>query len=400
MVASAKEGRDDLHTHEAGLNLVRVAGIYGANAAGKSNVLSALEFMRGAILQSHRFWGPNSSTPVEPFLLRPKEENTPSLFETDFITDGKRYQYGFKINPTEITEEWLYSYPRGRRLTLFKRKSGAKEEFVFGRELKGNNKTIERLTRKNSLFLSAATANNHETLSKVYAWFSGKLSIARSPINDVFGAIRLVNQFEKNAVVRLLALADLGIVDLQVTEEPLPELSREMMAVALRNSDPEALSRAGFKLDDQSMPRVEFKHSSGSHSAFLPLEIESKGTQAWFFLSGLLLKALNDGSILCVDEINSSLHPRLGLEIINIFQSPTRNPNGAQLIFNTHDTNFLGNLSRDQVWFVEKSNEGATTLYPLTDFKPRKFENLERGYLQGRYGAIPFVYPTAAEKDA
>jgi AAA15 family ATPase/GTPase len=116
----------------------------------------------------------------------------------------------------------------------------------------------------------------------------------------------------------------------------------------------------------------------------------------------MILPVLNAGAVLCVDELDTSLHPHLALETIRMFQDPVRNPKHAQLLFNTHDTVLLGNLAggphlrRDQVWFVEKDGEGATHLYPLTDFKPRKDENLERGYLQGRYGAIPFVEPPSA----
>lgn len=118
---------------------------------------------------------------------------------------------------------------------------------------------------------------------------------------------------------------------------------------------------------------------------------------AWISLIGPILGALRSGAGLFIDEFNVSLHPHLVLEIIRVFQDPARNPKRAQLIFNTHDTTILGTLldgpqlCRDQVWFVEKNGEGATHLYPLTNFKPRKDENLERGYLQGRYGAIPFI---------
>jgi AAA15 family ATPase/GTPase len=127
------------------------------------------------------------------------------------------------------------------------------------------------------------------------------------------------------------------------------------------------------------------------------LEEESNGTQKLFQLALPVLLALREGSVLVVDELESSLHPSLAQEIVILFNNPSKNPNNAQLIFSTHDTNLLGTilgepvLRRDQVWLTEKDPEGGTVLYPLTDYKPRKSENLERGYLQGRYGAIPFL---------
>jgi AAA15 family ATPase/GTPase len=151
---------------------------------------------------------------------------------------------------------------------------------------------------------------------------------------------------------------------------------------------------------------MEFKHQSAEGPVGLSLNQQSRGTQAWFSLAGPILGTLDLGSLLCIDELDASLHPYLAREVIRLFQDPKKNPNDAQLLFNTHDTTLLGNLlgepglHRDQIWFVEKDQEGASHLYPLTDFKPRKFENVERGYLQGRYGAIPFIEPAAIEEDA
>jgi AAA15 family ATPase/GTPase len=154
-------------------------------------------------------------------------------------------------------------------------------------------------------------------------------------------------------------------------------------------------------LDFTGLRSVELKHSSSGDPAgiSLPLEMESEGTRTWLSLADPLLTVLETGSVLCVDELDRSLHPRLALEVVHIFGDPVRNPKNAQLIFNTHDTALLGNLLSgsglrpDEVWFVEKDTAGATHLYPLTDFKPRRDENLERGYLQGRYRAIPFIAP-------
>jgi hypothetical protein len=125
----------------------------------------------------------------------------------------------------------------------------------------------------------------------------------------------------------------------------------------------------------------------------LELEHESAGTAAYLALLGPLVEALRWGGVICVDELDSSLHPLIAIEIMRFFEDPVQNPKRGQLIFNTHDTNLLntGILRRDQIWFTEKDAKGESHLYPLTDFKPRREENIESGYLQGRYGAIPFI---------
>ena len=172
----------------------------------------------------------------------------------------------------------------------------------------------------------------------------------------------------------LLRSADLGIVDLKVEKnEPIEKARR--------------LTRIRFHL----------KHQSDADDAWLPLDQESKGTRTLFRFAVPILEAIRDGGVLLCDELEASLHPSLAQQIVRRFNDPKTNPHHAQLIFTTHDTNLLGTtlgepaLRRDQVWLTEKDDQGSTVLYPLTDYKPRKAENLERGYIQGRYGAIPFL---------
>jgi AAA15 family ATPase/GTPase len=144
-------------------------------------------------------------------------------------------------------------------------------------------------------------------------------------------------------------------------------------------------------------PRILLQHQAGDEGSWLDLNEESEGTKTLFRMAPSVFRALESGGLLLVDELESSLHPLIGLAIVKLFNCPRANSRNAQVIFTTHDTNLLGTtlgqqpLRRDQVWFTEKDDEGASTLYPLTDYKPRKAENLERGYLQGRYGAIPFL---------
>jgi len=189
----------------------------------------------------------------------------------------------------------------------------------------------------------------------------------------------------KSWIVGALRAADLGIIGLEVKEEDL---------LAAGDKDYDGTLVAEFL---ERFQTVSLLHR-GSSSAREPFHQgnESAGTLAFFGLLGPLARAIKSGGTVCVDELDASLHPLLALEMLRLFNDHKLNPQGAQIIFTTHDTNILdkASLRRDQIWFTEKDAEGGTHLYPLTDFKPRKNENLERGYLQGRYGAVPFIGST------
>jgi AAA15 family ATPase/GTPase len=317
--------------------LLPVAVIYGANASGKSNVLSALGFMQSAVTCSHRFWNPKGEIPRTPFAWGENRAEDTTL-EVMFLTKGIRYSYGFSVDNAEVVEEWLFAWPSGYKQKWFTRD---RDKFRFSEHLKGPNESVRELTRTNSLYLSAAAQNNHRMLSDAYAWFDNMdLVNVSTPIDD--------------------------------------------------NRPPKYHGLAHQR-------QVQLKHVANDENSWLDLEQESAGTRKLLNLSSPIVQSLSTGSTLVVDELEASLHPHIGQAIVEIFNDPVSNPHDAQLIFTTHDTNLLGTtleepvLRRDQIWFTEKDNEGATTLYPLTDYKPRKAENLERGYLQGRYGAVPFI---------
>lgn len=390
LVSALRGGRRDLIEVEGlGVDLLRVAGIYGPNAAGKSNVLEALLFMREAVVSSHRLWPPLGPIPREPFLLDTKSHEEPSLFEAELVIDGVRYQYGFALDSEKIVEEWLHAFPRGRRQVWFSRDVEEAEPFAFGKHLKGNNRILARMTRPNCLFLSVAAGYNHEALLPVYRWFARELRFAAAEervswasLRDFIGRRDLKEK--EAALLELLQRADLGVVGFEIRGEALGRSSEEEPGLFLRSPD-------------GTLQVFELKHQAGRATVSLPVAKESRGTRAWLSLVGPILDALESGGFLCIDELDASLHPRLAAEVVRIFQDPDSNPKGAQLLFNTHDSSLLGTLlgtpvlHRDQVWFVEKDGAGASRLYPLTDFKPRKLENVERGYLHGRYGAVPFL---------
>jgi uncharacterized protein len=320
------------------------------------------------------------------------------------LIDGVRFQYGFVANDECFLEEWLHAWPKGKKRLWFARDTS---RFKFGDDLKGENKVIQEITRSNSLFISAGAQNNHRRLMPIFSWFRAIESfnlpvtrrswahsmppdpppatvlsaMIRSPDRKSFAWDELTESFSK-LFLPFLKSADLGIVDFKINQ--------------------------GGSEESAKAPFLPFfvKHQSTNVDAWLPIQEESRGTRMLLDIAQPVLLAVKKGSILLFDELEAGLHPALAQQIVRQFNEPTTNPRNAQLIFTTHDTNLLGTtvgdaaLRRDQVWLTEKDNEGATVLYPLTDFKPRKAENLERGYLQGRYGAIPFLgsFSLAAEE--
>ena len=408
LVASSLKDSPEAITEIEGLDLglVRVAAIYGANASGKSNVIKALAYMSSAVQNSHRQWAPEGPIPREPFLLDPQSKLDPSSFEVDLLLDGARFHYGFTLNDREILKEWLDAYPIGKRQMWFKRE---RRVFTFGKKLVGDNAAIERLTRPNSLFLSAAAQNNHGGLLPLYRWFVERFGyVPRERGPAIFNtALMCRDEGFKSWVSQALRSADMGIVDLLVREEdltvppPPPGLSKKekRLAEEFVTTMRRFAEKAKQQLNDgSSLPKkkltVSLIHQDSNRLAVpFGLENESDGTVAFYGLLGPLVHIVGSGGTLCVDELDASLHPLLALGVLHYFHNPELNPRGAQIIFTTHDTNILdkASLRRDEIWFTEKDAEGGTHLYPLTDFKPRKNENLERGYLQGRYGAVPFI---------
>lgn len=381
-----------VHAERYDIDLLRGAAIYGPNASGKSTLFAALAFMKTAVEESQRVWAPNAGIPRTPFALDPEAAKEPSLFVVDLLLYGIRYEYGFVADSHRVLEEWLYAYPKGRKQEWFTRDVSREPEFAFSRHMPGENRTISGFTRPNSLFLSAAAQNNHDALDPIYEWFSSGLFIVNEQGRPALENVIVQSCLDENmrvAVQRMLEAADLGITSLEVVEEDVAAYAQRRRIPA---DDPVL---ASFPFAPRYAGSVQLRHRAGpdGESVVLPFSEESEGTKAMFSLAGLITVLLEFRGLLVVDELDRSLHSHLALTIVSMFQDPATNPRNAQLIFNTHDTNLLDTsiLRRDQIWFTEKGNDGATRLFPMTDFRARKHENLERGYLQGRYGAVPSI---------
>ncbi len=391
-----------------------VAGFYGSNASGKSNLLLAMRAAKRAIVDSHAGWNPERDIPYTPYKFDASREE-PTWYEFEFRVDGLRLQYGFEHDRRRFLREWLYAYPKGRRQTWYERDASGDEEWYFGKLLGGQNRVIAETTRPNALFLSAAASAHHPRLRAVYRWFSYHLIFAME--SDRNSRLRYtLNLIESEpsmvaAVTSLLKHADLGICDVRVRHREMTDDERAKVTRVARamfnelgpsdgaSGGPDSDETAWAQALEAASTYVELAHAcADGDPVSLPFEAESVGTQSLVALAGPVLEALRDGDTLVIDEIDTSLHPRLVAEVVKLFRSPATNPRQSQLLFTTHDTSLLGGLlgdgpilERDQIWFVEKNGKGATSLYPLTDFSPRRMENLERGYLQGRYGAVPYI---------
>jgi hypothetical protein len=387
LVASSLKGSTESLIEVRGLThpLVKIASIYGANASGKTNVIRGLSYISSVIRDSHRRWEPGKGTHRNPFRLDKESLQAPSKFEVAFIVDRVRYEYGFSLDSEQFIEEWLYAFPKNKRQIWYER---SRDKFIFGSNFSGENKSIESLTRPNSLFLSAAAQNNHPLLTPLYSWFSEQVHFVRGPRESEmeFSAHMCTHDDLRDLFRNLVQTADLGVTDICIKPTEKDKELEQLVANIRKAIGRDVEIR-------QPLTGIQLLHKSGQEDVALSIGEESAGTRAYFALLGPVLATLASGGLLCIDELDSSLHPLLSSKVLELFTNPKLNKRGGQLIFNTHDTNLLcaPELRRDQIWFTERDASGATHLYPLSDFKPRQDENLQRGYLQGRYGAVPFL---------
>ncbi|MFJ3790149.1 ATP/GTP-binding protein [Kitasatospora sp. NPDC090091] len=385
----------------AGVQVLPALAILGANASGKSNVLKALAYMRHAVLESHARWLPDGGTSRTPFLLAAAGRAAPSAFAVDIALDGVHYEYGFEVDDRQVREEWLRSFPEGRPRRLFERSvaEDGSSHYEYGPSFRGRKRLIEDVVRPNSLYLSAGAGNNHEVLRRIHRWFHRGLRVAL----DANFAARIQetrrlwdeSDLHRDRLRGLLQFADLGITDLSITEEEWDDERARQVRSAMRVLVPEIPEDEAIEV--KPAPRIGFVHMAEGSPVTLDLADESNGTRTWAGLLGPVIGALQDGSLLVVDELDARLHPHLAARLVALFQDPERNTSGAQLLFNTHDATLLApqseaNLHRDQVYLAAKNpRTGATELTALVDFKVRDgVENLEKRYLAGRYGALPF----------
>jgi uncharacterized protein len=394
LVASKDKSMQDTHTIDTKLSAVprilRSAVVYGANASGKSNLIKALQYMRGVVIESATIITPGQIYSVQPFRLDSEAINQASEFEVTFIVDGIRYQYGFAMTSQRIISEYLLVYKTFKPQRWFERRfdeQTGKDIYNFGSGLKGPKNLWEGATRANSLFLSMAVQLNSEALRPVFDWFIKGLVISNEQAQlNLQTTIQMLQSAEgRKQVCNFLGAADISITDIEVITKKVPGQAVHFDPIQ---------GKTEVRTEEMEEHRLLFSHVSEQGAAVFDLMEESNGTRNLLFLAGPVLDILSKGLTLIIDELDTSLHTLLVRELVQAFHRTETNSGGAQLIFTTHDTSLLDApdlFRRDQIWFVDKDNNQASELISLSEFSPRKNEALERGYLMGRYGGIPFL---------
>lgn len=383
-------------TSGAPIRVLPAAGVFGANGSGKSNLLKAMDDMRGCVLHSFRRGDPEGRIPRRPFVLDRARRVEPTEFEVDLILNGIRHVYGFCVDDDRFVEEWAFHYPKGRPALIFRRTN---EKVDAGSVERQKTRAVQELLRPNALFLSAAASANHAALLPLYQWFSRNLVLAEAdsrPFRQALTTEMLGDESSRARVLALLQAADLGIVGAR-KQEPDPVMQERLRRAIriLAGTDGEPDSDDGPAFEELGVRLVH--RGADGEEVELDAADESFGTCVWFGLIGPVVQALETGSVFLADELDASLHPALATELVRLFQDRSTNPHRAQLIFNSHDATLLGDatgdplLGRDQIWFTEKRSDGSTRLYPLIELEPRKQEAIGKRYLEGRYGATPIL---------
>ncbi|MDO5067735.1 MAG: ATP-binding protein [Propionibacteriaceae bacterium] len=384
-----------------GTSTYPAAGVFGTNASGKSTVVDALHYVLTAIWDSASEWLSRETMPRAPFRLDDQHRDEPSRYELEFVLDGKRHTYGFEVDDQGVVREWLLDRPTSKLRSLFKRE---RDRVTYGRGVR----TVGLLAA-NELLLSRAIKLGHEPLATVGRGLLEGFDIVpfgegqRSTRIDAIVEDLKEGRSTPEAITSVLRIADVGITEVNLREDPIPpeELERRTRFTKAFREALSSLGETEAVLSESTIEavirRLEFFHGHGVRP--FSLRQESDGTLAWLALAIPAINQLRTGGVFVVDELDSSLHPHLAEALIGFFQDPTVNTTGAQILFTSHDTYLLSNLSRlelekGQIWFTEKERDGATELFSLADFTTHSDHNIAKRYLEGRYGAVPALAPS------
>ncbi len=377
-----------------GRKLINAAAIYGANASGKSNLIKAMKFMQSFVVNSSVGAQQGDPISVEPFLLGDNnEEKRASHFEIECLLDEVVYEYGFEVTTEKVTKEWLYGWPNGRKTIYFTREKQklTKLSTKYFNEGRG----LETKTRSNALFLSTVSQLNGEKSKLFVEYFkglNGPSSYIPSLFVDLITMLLMMRPKILKKVEGLMCLFDPSIKALRVKETQKTPGHEFVKRVALSEF---SSSWRVIKEDPKAYTLKVIHQTQSGNEVEFDLDQESSGTQRLFALLGPIIASfMGKGAPHIFDEIESSMHPLLTIELLRLFQVNKHNASKSQVIFSTHDTNLLsqrvGLLRRDQIWFTEKRKDASTDLYCLSEFKPKNDAAYDKNYLRGKYGAVPY----------
>lgn len=387
---------------EKDLRVLRSAVVYGANAAGKTKLFESLAFFKRFIINSSKEGQQGQSIDVQPFLLSEATEHEPSEFEIMFLYNDAIYRYGFEVTKDKVLSEWLFYKPESYEFQVFYRDTVDDTVESHPKHFKkGAMLHKENMVRPNALMLSVAAQFNDQICTEVLNWFMRKCKIISSVREDRYKGytMRRINQQGcHDKMLNLIKSADFAIQDItsktlseeDITDDMSPEM-REFLRDKILNEKAEIYTKS-----ETIHHKYDAYNTIIGQTTFSMDEDESHGTQKFFYLSGPILDTLETGGILFVDEFDARLHPNLVVRLFSLFNDPILNKHGSQLIITSQNSIFLKSdlLRKDQLWFVEKDRFEAAHLYSLSDFKAQKVrvnENFETNYLNGKYGAIPYL---------
>ncbi|WP_430411285.1 AAA family ATPase [Kordia sp.] len=376
------------------LTLLKSMVIYGANANGKSNLFKAISFARKFILNSSKDSQADEAIEVQPFCLSTESIEEPSLFELVFIHDTAKYRYGFLVDDEQVHKEWLYVTTKNKEQLLFEREF---QEIKTTKKFDTASANLTSITRKNALFLSVCAQFNIPTGIAILKAMSNVQYISgmqdRYTIN--FTIDMMDDPAKKKFIDNFIAGANLGFTETKVerfklTEEILEKgnVPKEIRKMILESDEENVVVSTKHTVYDEDNEEVD-------NIYFNLFANESLGTCKYVALSGPIIDTLLHGKTLIIDEFDAQLHPHLSKAIIELFNSKENNPNGAQLIFASHNPSLINPkrklFRRDQIMITEKDVYGVTKMESLYDKKVRKDASFEKDYLEGKYEGIPNV---------
>lgn len=394
MVPSSDKSHPENLAHEGKKDALKSAAIYGANAAGKSAVIRAFVAAIMAVRTSDTRNITQKIPGMVPFQFDEETAQGPCSFEFYFVAqNGVPYRYGFTADSNRVFEEYLYYYSSARPSRIFERG----DKFTYNQADESSFSKYEEKNTPNKLFLATATNWGNAKTAPAYQWLADSINVYEPDFTMQTLALQAFEKDEqgelKQFTLSLLRQADINIDEIKVDIVPLSNQAKELVFTdSAGNPVPQGQVKAvrihaGHHVQSQSGEGSQF---------FLDLNEESLGTKQLFWFSPILKEVFGKGKTMVIDELDRSLHPFLVQFLVELFHTPEINQTNAQLIFTTHDTTLLSldTFRRDQIYFVEKDpHTAATELYSLDEFSVRKNENIEKGYLLGRYGAIPYLRP-------
>ena len=373
--------------------VLKSVAVYGANASGKTKLFTAFKFLKMVIVPPKRdenvslydFW----QTQYDAFRLNSQSQNDTSTFEVVFILDGIQYRYGIELNKERIVSEWLYSKDK-REVAVFSREEGSVikiNESQIDSNI-ANTLISANMIASTSPFLAVLASFNDSLAKKIVNWFE---SVRIISANDLSFSETIRNIDQKNSIITFIKAFDINIEDFMLHEIEFNEIPDKIKKILSKEISTRVYDGV------QTTHKVYNELYEKTYEELFQLEKdESFGTNRLFALSWLLISSLKEGTVLFIDEIDSGLHPNIVKAIIDLYY---KIDSKAQLIINSQNTTLLNSTDedgdklyrKDQIYLVNKNRYGESTLFPLTDFDGDLRSNIEKIYLDGNLGGVPFI---------